>query len=211
MLQRVLSSRGRDSIDAIALHAASDNVERMMKKVAGRMGFDRDPGHVADAAAKKDKDKAMKALTRNLAKCSHANPIIAADYLVNYVSCLCPAYSFSIQYCFCCALLAAHSNCGVDSRGGVSFRYFLGDIVIAVADVTQLEVCTPGNKCRTAPNIFAAEPSPFFFEEGSRVLLTQQQPSECNGRSPPFPPPPPPPGPAPTVPTCLRTLCMSNI
>lgn len=74
-------------MDAIALHAASDNVERMMKKVAGRMGFDKDPGQVADAAAKKDKDKSMKALTRNLAKCSHANPIIAADYLINYVSC----------------------------------------------------------------------------------------------------------------------------
>ena len=74
-------------MDAICLYAASDNVERMMKKVAGRMGFDRDPGQVADAAAKKDKDKAMKALTRNLAKCSHANPVIAADYLINYVSC----------------------------------------------------------------------------------------------------------------------------
>lgn len=74
-------------MDAIALHAACDNVERMIKKVSGRMGFDRDPSQIADAAAKKDKDKSVKALTRNLAKCSHANPIIAADYLVNYVSC----------------------------------------------------------------------------------------------------------------------------
>ena len=73
-------------MDAIALHAASDNVERVLKKVSGRMGFDKDPTQVADAAAKKDKDKAVKTLTRNLAKCSHANPIIAADYLINYVS-----------------------------------------------------------------------------------------------------------------------------
>ena len=89
-------------MDAISLHAASDNVERMMKKVAGRMGFDKDPGQVADAAAKKDKDKAMKALTRNLAKCSHANPIIAADYLINYVRCpLLWTFTLKPICCFC--------------------------------------------------------------------------------------------------------------
>lgn len=112
VLQGVLSSSGRDSMDAISLHAASDNVERMMKKVAGRMGFDKDPGQVADAAAKKEKDKAMKALTRNLAKCSHSNPIIAADYLINYVSCpLLYMFTFTPKLCFACALLAAHQNC----------------------------------------------------------------------------------------------------
>lgn len=112
MLQRVLSSSGRDSMDAISLHAASDNVERMMKKVAGRMGFDKDPGQVADAATKKDKDKAMKALTRNLAKCSHANPIIAADYLINYVRCsLLEMSTFKPICCFRCALLAVHQSC----------------------------------------------------------------------------------------------------
>ena len=72
-------------MEDIALHAASDNVERMLKKVSGRMGFDRDPSQIEDASAKKDKDKSVKALTRNLAKCSHANPIVAADYLVKYV------------------------------------------------------------------------------------------------------------------------------
>ena len=106
-------------MDAISLHAASDNVERMMKKVAGRMGFDKDPGQVADAAAKKEKDKAMKALTRNLAKCSHANPVIAADYIINYVSCpLLDTFTFTQIYCFSCALLAAHHNCWSFGGGG---------------------------------------------------------------------------------------------
>lgn len=106
-------------MDAICLYAASDNVERMMKKVAGRMGFDRDPGQVADAAAKKDKDKAVKALTRNLAKCSHANPVIAADYLINYVSCsLLLTFIFKPINCFSCALLTAHQKCCTRLEGG---------------------------------------------------------------------------------------------
>ena len=106
-------------MDAICLYAASDNVERMMKKVAGRMGFDRDPGQVADAAAKKDKDKAVKALTRNLAKCSHANPVIAADYLINYVSCsLLLTFIFKLINCFSCALVAAHQTCCTRLGGG---------------------------------------------------------------------------------------------
>ena len=76
-------------MDAITLNAASENVARMMKKVTGRMGIDKSSGQMIDATAKKDKDKAVKALTRNLAKCSHSNPIIAADFLIYHVSCSC--------------------------------------------------------------------------------------------------------------------------
>ena len=75
-------------MDAITLNAASENVARMMKKVTGRMGIDKSSGQMIDATAKKDKDKAVKALTRNLAKCSHSDPIIAADFLIYHVSCL---------------------------------------------------------------------------------------------------------------------------
>lgn len=108
VLQRVLSLKGRDTMDAIALHAASDNVPRVMKKVIGRMPFDKDSAQVADAAAKKDKDKAVKALTRNLAKCSHANPIMAADYLIYYVSCTWSRMSTFIP-AFSCAQLAVQA------------------------------------------------------------------------------------------------------
>ena len=90
-------------MDAITLNAASENVARMMKKVTGRMGIDKSSGQMIDATAKKDKDKAVKALTRNLAKCSHSNPIIAADFLIYHVSCS-MLQEVHLQYCCFCAL-----------------------------------------------------------------------------------------------------------
>lgn len=86
-------------MDAIILNAASENVTRMMKKVTGRMGIDKSSGQIIDATAKKDKDKAVKALTRNLAKCSHSNTIMAADFLIYHVSCSCSrmfTFSFTV-------------------------------------------------------------------------------------------------------------------
>lgn len=98
-------------MDAIILNAASENVTRMMKKVTGRMGIDKSSGHSIDATAKKDKDKAVKALTRNLAKCSHSNPIIAADFLIYHVSCSrARASTFSITVPVHCQSPAHLSN-----------------------------------------------------------------------------------------------------
>lgn len=73
-------------MDTICLKAAADSVYRLAKRIASRMGFDKDPDKVETAASKKEKDQQVKGLSRNFAKVSHANPIIVAEYLVSYVS-----------------------------------------------------------------------------------------------------------------------------
>ena len=93
VLQRVLYAKGQDTMDGLILQAASENVAKMMKKVTGRMGIDKPSAQMIDATAKKDKDKAVKSLTRNLAKCAHSNPIIAADFIISHVSCRIPIFS----------------------------------------------------------------------------------------------------------------------
>ncbi len=103
-------------MDSICLQAAADSVYRLTKRIASRMGFDKDPDKVETVASKKEKEKQVKGLSRNFAKVSHSNPIIVAEYLVSYVShmliCfplydehLCQRRMFSMSGQFGCMLL----------------------------------------------------------------------------------------------------------
>ncbi|KAA6416485.1 MAG: hypothetical protein FRX49_13545, partial [Trebouxia sp. A1-2] len=84
LLQRLLNATAGENMDAICLKAAADNVYRLTKRIAGRMGFDKDSGRIETAASKKDKEKQFRGLSRNFGKVSHCNPVIVAEYLVAY-------------------------------------------------------------------------------------------------------------------------------
>ncbi|DBA74789.1 TPA: hypothetical protein ACH3X2_009311 [Trebouxia sp. C0005] len=81
---RLLNATAGENMDAICLKAAADNVYRLTKRIAGRMGFDKDSGRIETAASKKDKEKQFRGLSRNFGKVSHCNPVIVAEYLVAY-------------------------------------------------------------------------------------------------------------------------------
>ncbi|KAL0019528.1 hypothetical protein WJX77_005771 [Trebouxia sp. C0004] len=81
---RLLNAKTGENMDAICLEAAADNVHRLTKRIAGRMGFDKDSGRIETAASKKDKEKQFRGLSRNFGKVSHCNPVIVAEYLVAY-------------------------------------------------------------------------------------------------------------------------------
>ena len=96
LLQRLLNAKTGENMDAICLKAAADNVYRLTKRIAGRMGFDKDSGRIETAASKKDKEKQFRGLSRNFGKVSHCNPVIVAEYLVGYVR------SLLLSVSFCC-------------------------------------------------------------------------------------------------------------
>ncbi|DBB02120.1 TPA: hypothetical protein ACH3X3_011159 [Trebouxia sp. C0006] len=81
---RLLKARTGENMDAICLKAAADNVYRLTKRIASRMGFDKDSGRIETAGSKKDKEKQFRGLSRNFGKVSHCNPVIVAEYLVAY-------------------------------------------------------------------------------------------------------------------------------
>lgn len=75
----------RSSVEAILQQAATDNIDKMVRRVAGRMAFEQNVKNVS--AAKKAERQAQERLqTRGFAKLSHANPITAANSFVDYVS-----------------------------------------------------------------------------------------------------------------------------
>lgn len=86
LTQRLLNDGSTESMDTICLKAAAENVHRLTKRLASRMGFDRDTNRIETAERKKEKLKQAQGLSRNFAKVSHSNPIIVAEYLVSYVS-----------------------------------------------------------------------------------------------------------------------------
>lgn len=90
LTQRLLNDGSAESMDAICLKAAAENVHRLTKRLASRMGFDKDTNRIETAERKKEKLKQAQGLSRNFAKVSHSNPIIVAEYLVSYVSFLIP-------------------------------------------------------------------------------------------------------------------------
>ena len=97
LLQRLLNATTGENMDAICLKAAADNVYRLTKRIAGRMGFDKDSGRIETAASKKDKEKQFRGLSRNFGKVSHCNPVIVAEYLVAYVRSLLPSLFVHFQ------------------------------------------------------------------------------------------------------------------